>query len=133
MEILRSREAVQVYTPALEVGRGFIVSVLVSLPDIITSDAVNPGPFHKNCGVSVDPGARSTEHVRVTVFPTTIGDGGDEVKEILLATVIKHNEWSIIMLLHKLICPHQVCPFVYKSTLTINTITTNFFTIANLF
>ena len=114
MEILRSREAVQVYTPALEVGKGFNVSVLVSPPDIIT-DGVNPGPFHKNCGVSVDPGARTTEHVRVTVFPTRIGDGGDELKEILLATVIKDNEWSICK--RKFICPHQICPFVYYASI----------------
>ena len=43
---------------------------------------VTPGPSHWMSGVPVTPGGGVTEQVRVTVSPATMGEEGEEVREI---------------------------------------------------
>ena len=48
---------------------------------------VTPGPFHWMFGVSVTPGGRVIEQLRVTVSPATMDEEGEVVREISAATV----------------------------------------------
>ena len=48
---------------------------------------VTPGPSHWMFRVSVTPGGRVTEQVRVVVSPATMDEEGEVVREISAATV----------------------------------------------
>ena len=48
---------------------------------------VTPGPSHWMFGVSVTPGGRVTEQLRMTVSPATMDEEGEEAREINAATM----------------------------------------------
>ena len=45
------------------------------------------GPSHRKSGLSVTPGSRMTEQVRVTVSPAMMGEEGEKVRETVGDTV----------------------------------------------
>ena len=54
-----------------------------------------PGPTHWKSGVPVTPAGRVTEQVRVTESPATMGERGEEVREIIRESVCEY-EYSAI-------------------------------------
>ena len=48
---------------------------------------VTPGPSHRKSGVPVTPVGRVTEQVRVTMSPATMGEEGEEVREMMAGSV----------------------------------------------
>ena len=54
---------------------------------------VTPGPSHWKSGVPVTPAGRVTEQVRVTESPARMGEGGEEVREMVAGSVhgVKYN------------------------------------------
>ena len=44
---------------------------------------VTPGPSHWKSGAPVTPAGRVTEQVRVTESPATMGEGGEEEREMV--------------------------------------------------
>ena len=51
---------------------------------------VTPGPSHWKSGVPVTPAGRVTEQVRVTEFPATMGERGEELREIIRESVCEY-------------------------------------------
>ena len=52
---------------------------------------VTPGPSHWKFGVPVTPVGRVTEQVRVTVSPAMMGEEGEEVREMVVGSVVRDN------------------------------------------
>ena len=57
---------------------------------------VTPGPTHWKSGVPVTPAGRVIEQVRVRESPATMGEGGEEVREIINESVYEHCILSAI-------------------------------------
>ena len=56
-----------------------ILSLLLDLSGV----GISPGPFHWGSDVSFTPFGKETVHVKVTVVPLIIGEGREDVREMV--------------------------------------------------